>query len=113
MPIERGSWRNIATWPALNLQLARLTDVFTGSDRVATQRLDATAALALTWPQTLIESDTTGGAVTLTLPDPATVPGFRVEVVKLGGAPALTANGVTVTAFAGFVSTGANWRRVG
>ena len=93
MPIERGSWKVVSGWPTLNQQLSRLVDVFTGSDRVATLPVAAT------------------GAVALTLPSAPTVPGYRVEVVKLG-ANALTVNGETITAAACFIATPTVWRRL-
>jgi hypothetical protein len=111
MPIERGSWKVVSGWPTLNQQLSRLVDVFTGSDRVATLPVAATGAVSLTWPQTLVEATTTAGAVALTLPPAPTVPGYRVEVVKLG-ANALTVNGETITAAACFVATPTVWRRL-
>jgi hypothetical protein len=95
MPIERGSWKVVSGWPTLNQQLTRLVDVFTGSDRVANVAVSSTGALALTWPMTLVTVNTTAGNVTLTLPLPATVPGFRVEVKKV-----TAANTVTLTSSA-------------
>jgi len=54
------------------------------------QRVAATATVSLTWPLTLVLADTTAGNVTLTLPAPATVPGFRLDVKKLIAANTLT-----------------------
>ena len=112
MPIERQRWAPAPTLEQANAQLKRTVEVFDNSMRTQVQRVNATTLLALTWPQTLVESDTTAGAVTLTFPSAATVPGFRVDAVKTAGANALTVNSVTVTTYAGWVSTGAAWRRV-
>ena len=87
-------------------------EVFDAAVRTQVQRVNATATLALTWPQTLVESDTTAGAVVLTFPAAATVPGFRLDAVKTAGANALTVNSVVVTTYAGWISTGVAWRRV-
>ena len=112
MPVERQRWAPAPTLDQANTQLKRTVEVLDTSCRVQRVTANATATLTLTWPSTLVESDTTAGAVTLTLPSAATVPGFRVDVVKTAGANTLTANSVTVTTFAGFISTGAAWRRV-
>lgn len=113
MPIEHQRWAPVASAPPeLNRQLRRAFEVFDASDRYSTQTANADAALTLTYPLTLVESDTTAGAVTLTFPAAATVPGFRVDAVKTAGGNTLTVNSVTVTTFAGWVSTGAAWRRV-
>lgn len=111
-PIERQTWREVGNWAEANQVLRRAFAVFTASDRYQPLTANASTTLGLTYPRTVVESDTTGGAVTLTFPDPATVPGFRVEVVKVSGGNTLTANSVTVTTFAGWISTGAAWRRV-
>lgn len=122
MPIERQRWIDVRVPLALvrlegiirqvNTQLRRAFDVFDACDRYSTQAANADAALTLTYPLTLVESDTTAGNVTLTFPAAATVPGFRVDAVKTAGGNTLTVNSVTVTTFAGWVSTGAAWRRV-
>jgi hypothetical protein len=111
MPIERAAWRSVASWADLTRQMQRLVDVFVGSDRYAVLPVNASGALALTWPRTLVEGDATAGAVALLLPPAHTVPGFRVEVVKLG-AHALTVNGTAVATAAAWISTGALWRQV-
>jgi len=112
MPIERQNWVPASTLVDANARLRRTVEVLDNAVRYATVRANATSTLALTYPMTLVESDTTSGAVTLTLPTAADVPGFRVDVVKTAGSNTLTANGVTITANAGWVSTGAAWRRV-
>jgi hypothetical protein len=112
VPVERQRWVPVASWAELNAKLRRLVEVLDISARYATLPVSATATLPLTYPQTLVEADTGAGAVTLTLPAPGTVPGFRVDVVKVAGAAALVVDGVTVAARAGWVSTGAAWRQV-
>lgn len=120
MPVERASWVSVPggalkerAWDVLNGRLARGFDLVDTGTRVQTQTVNATATLALTWPQTLVESNTTAGAVTLTFPDATTVPGFHVYAVKTAGGNTLTVNSVAVTTYAQWVSTGAAWRRVG
>lgn len=112
MPIERATWRAIGSFADLNRQLHRLVDVFTGSDRYAVLPVNASGALALTWPRTLVEGTTTAGAVALLLPPANTVPGFRVEVLRVAGTNALTVNGTAVPTAAAWISTGALWRQV-
>lgn len=112
MAIERQSWRAVFAWDALNALATRIVDVLDGNDRVALRTANSTATLALGRPQTLVESDTTAGAVVLTLPDVAGHVGYVVYVVKTAGANALTVNGVTVTARAAWVSSGSAWRQV-
>lgn len=113
MPVERQRWVPTQLWDALNARLRRIVEVLDASARRDVVRVTATATVALTYPQTLVEADTGGGAVTLTLPDTQAHPGYRVEVVKTGGGNALTVQGDTVTSYASWVSTGAAWRRVG
>lgn len=112
MPIERQNWVPATTLTDANARLRRTVEVLDTSVRYAVLPATATTTLALTWPMTIVEGDTSGGAVTLTLPAANTVPGFRVDVVKVTGANALTANSVTVTTWASWISTGAAWRRV-
>lgn len=81
--------------------------------RYATVVANASGTLALPGTFTLVESDTTGGAVALTFPAPADHAGARVDVVKVAGASLLTVAGSTVTTHASWISTGAAWRRVG
>lgn len=90
MPIERQSWRPVTTWDGLTAIMRRAFEVFTTSDRADVARVSATSTLALTWPITLVLVTTSGGNVTLTLPAPQTVPGYRVEVKKLDAANTLT-----------------------
>lgn len=90
MPIERQSWRPVTSWDGLTAIMRRAFEVFTQSDRVDVQSVSATGTVALTWPRTVVLVTTTGGNVTLTLPSPQTVPGFRVEVKKLTAANTLT-----------------------
>lgn len=113
MPIERQRWIPTESGAETNTQLRRVVEVLDTADRVQTQAVTATKTVALTWPATLLDCDTTAGAVTVTFPGAATVTGFRVDAVKAGGANSLTVNGVTVTTYAAWVSTGAAWRRVG
>lgn len=113
MPIERVGWRAVHAWDPLNAQLGRAHDVLDGNDRVVTLTATATSTLALGRPRSLIEADTTAGAVALTLPSAPGHVGYTVHVVKTAGASALTVNGTPVTTFATFVSTGALWRQVG
>jgi hypothetical protein len=112
MPVERQRWAPAPTLDQANAQLKRTVEVFDASLRTQVQRVNATATLALTWPHTLVESDTTAGAVVLTFPAAATVPGFRIDAVKTAGANVLTVNSATVTTYAGWISTGVTWRRV-
>lgn len=88
--VERQTWRPVTTWDGLTAVMKRAFDVFTASDRAAQQSVSATGPLGLTWPMTLVLVTTSGGNVTLTLPAPADVPGFRVEVKKLTAANTLT-----------------------
>lgn len=90
MPIERQRWSPASTFEIANAQLKRTVEVLDTSARFQVQRVAATATVALTWPLTLVLADTTAGNVTLTLPAPATVPGFRLEVKKLIAANTLT-----------------------
>ena len=90
MPIERQSWRPVASWDGLTAIMRRAFEVFTQSDRLDVQAVSSTGTVALTWPRTLLLVTTSGGNVTLTLPAPQTVPGFRVEVKKLTAANTLT-----------------------
>lgn len=113
MPVERQRWIPAQAWDALNARLRRVVEVLDISARVAVLEAASSTTLPLTYPQTLVEADTAAGAVVLTLPAAAQHPGFRVEVVKTGGANALTVAGDTVTSYASWVSTGAAWRRVG
>lgn len=90
MPIERQSWKPVTTWEGLTTVMKRAFDVFTVSDRTAIQSVAATGLLDLTWPRTLVLVNTTGGSVTVALPAPNTVPGFRVSVKKMTTANTLT-----------------------
>jgi hypothetical protein len=74
---------------------------------------NVTGTVALAEALSIIESDTTAGAVTVTLPAAAAHPGYRVDVVKTGGGNTLTVEGATVAAYGAWISTGAAWRRVG
>jgi hypothetical protein len=113
MPAERQTWSPKSTVSGINAGLGRVVDVLDAQDRVHTLVENASAALVLTYVQTLVESDTTAGAVTLTFPSAATHPGFRVTSVKTAGGNTLTVHGLAVTTFASWASTGSNWRRVG
>lgn len=112
MPVERQAWTDAQAWPAANPRLARAFDVFDASDRYVTQALTATKAVALASPLTLLDCDTSAGAVALTLPSAAAHVGYRVDVSKTAGANALTVNGTAVTTAAAWISTGALWRAV-
>lgn len=112
MAIERQVWRTVRNWPELNAMAGRIVDVLDGNARVGLRTAPATATLALGRPQTLVESDTTAGAVALTLPEAAAHVGYVVYVVKTAGGNALTVNGTTVTARATWVSSGSAWRQV-
>lgn len=90
MPVERQRWAPAPTLEQANAQLRRTVEVLDTSCRYQVQRLAATATLSLTWPLTLILADTTAGNVTITLPAPATVPGFRMDVKKTVAANTLT-----------------------
>lgn len=121
MPIERQSWRPVFSWDGLTAIMRRAFEVFTTSDRLDVQTVSATADLALTWPMSLVLVDTSGGNVTLTLPSPQTVPGFRVEVKKQTAANTLTVasaaniDGAATVAWTtqydstSFVSTSSTW----
>ena len=113
MAVERQSWVPQADVDGINARLRRSMEVLDTSARVQSQTVNATATLALTWPDSLVQSDTSAGAIIIAFPTAATVPGFRVAAVKTAGSNALTVNGLTVTAFATWVSTGAIWRQVG
>jgi len=94
MPRERMGWLPVATWGGnINGMLRRLWDLAENSTRWDYKTISATATLDLSWPSTVIEVDTTAGSVTLTLPPLATVPGYRVEVVKTVAANTLTIDG--------------------
>ena len=90
MPVERQRWSPAPSLDIANAQLKRTVEVLDTSCRYQVQRPSATATLALTWPLTLVLADTTAGNVTLTLPAPATVPGFRLDVKKLVAGNTLT-----------------------
>ena len=90
MPIERQRWTPALDWAPANAQLRRTVEVLDTSARVDVRRLSASATLAPTFPHTLVVVDTTSGNVTVTLPAPATVPGFRFEVKKTVAANTLT-----------------------
>ena len=113
MPVERQRWVPQEDIDGVNARLRRPLEVFDTADRVQSSTQNVTATLALTWPDSLVQSDTTAGAVVLSFPVAATVPGFRVAVVKTAGGNTLTVNGVTVATFATWVSTGVVWRQVG
>lgn len=81
--------------------MRRAFEVFTTSDRLDVQTVSATGNLALTWPLSLVLVDTTAGNVTLTLPAPQTVPGYRVEVKKQ-----VAANTVTLSSAANIDGSG-------
>ena len=110
--IERQYWAKVASLDEAQAQLTRRCAIFDASDRTHTIVQSTTATIAPIYPNTLYESDTTAGAVTLTFPAASTVPGFRIESVKTAGANALTVNALVVTTFAAWVSTGTTWRRV-
>lgn len=112
MAIERIRWRPCTTLDEANAQLRRALEVLDTNTRTAVLAVGITATLQPTYPTTMVEADTTVGAVVLTFPAASTVPGFRFDVVKVTGANTLTANSVVVTTFAGWVSSGTNWRRV-
>jgi hypothetical protein len=84
MPIERQRWTPTTDWAPANAQLRRTVETLDSSARVDIRRMDASGTVGLTYPHTLVVVDTTSASVTVTLPDPATVPGFRVEVKKTG-----------------------------
>lgn len=113
MPAERQRWIDTTTWGDANAQLRRRCDVFDAGMRVHPLAYDATATVAITFPRVLVKSDTTAGAVALTLPDAAAHVGFEVKVKKTAGANALTVNGTSVTTFGTWVSDGAAWQQVG
>lgn len=79
--------------PTLNARLKRTVEVLDVSARVDTQSIAATATLALTYPMTQVDIDTTAGSVTLTLPPAASVPGFLVMAVKTVAANTATLDG--------------------
>jgi hypothetical protein len=90
VPIERQRWTPALDWAPANAQLKRTVEVLDTSARVDVRRVSASATLAPTFPHTLVVVDTTAGNVTVTLPNPATVPGFRFEVKKTVAANACT-----------------------
>ena len=120
MPRERASWVPALDWTVLNNRLRRLADIVEGDGRVQVQQVNADATLALTWPRTLVLTDTTAGNVTVTLPPAASVVGYEVVVRKDAGGNTLTYDGagsetingsatLAVTTTARLVSTGARW----
>jgi len=111
--VERTRWVPASSMVDANARLRRAFEVVDQSARVVPVVVTASGVQALVYPQTLLDVDTTAGARAVTLPAPATVPGFRVQVVKTAGANALTVNTVSVATRATFVSTGAAWRQVG
>lgn len=113
MPNERQRWLRATSLEQVNARMSRHLEVLDNSDRADVLTVNVTATVALTYPQTLGESNTTAGAVVVTLPVASSVPGFRVEWVKVAGANALTVNGVSVATFVAFRSSGAAWRQVG
>ena len=113
MPVERQHWVPTDTWGMANAQLTRRFDVLDASVRVAPLTHNATATVALTFPTSLVKSDTTAGAVALTLPNAAAHVGFTVHAKKTAGANALTVNGTTVSTFGTWVSDGSSWQQVG
>ena len=113
MAVERQRWVPQEDIDGINARLRRSMEVLDTSARVQVSTQNTTATLALTWPDSLVESDTTAGVIVLSFPVAATVPGFRVAVVKTAGGNTLTVNGVAVATFATWVSTGVVWRQVG
>lgn len=120
MARERASWVPAFDWPVLNNRLRRLADIVEGDGRVAVQQVNATATLTLTWPRTLVLTDTTAGNVTVTLPPAAAVVGYEVLARKDAGGNTLTYDGagsetingsatLAVSTTARLVSTGARW----
>jgi hypothetical protein len=126
MPRERMSWVKVLDMAALNVRLRRMFDLTEGSTRYDVKRIAASATLDLTWPQTLLDVDTTAGNVTVTLPAAGEVPGYCVQAVKVTAANTFTlaaAAGETISGAASWprttqwdtytvVSTGAAWRIV-
>lgn len=110
MPSERQRWINAPDLAAVNIRMPRHIETFDKSDRYAALTQNTTATIALTYPLTLLQCDTTAGAVVITLPSAASVPGYRVDALKTAGANALTVSGTSVTASKAFISTGALWR---
>jgi hypothetical protein len=120
VPIERPVWRPTDVWNRVNQQLTRLMDVLALSDRYGVEVVSTTQALAVTYPRTVVLASTPAN-VTLTLPDPRTVPGFRVEIKKQTSANTLTVasafliDGAPSLAWStqyqsySVVSTGATW----
>jgi sRNA-binding carbon storage regulator CsrA len=91
VPVERQRWTPTLDWAPANAQLRRTVEVLDTSARVDVRPVSASLTLAPTFPHTLVVVDTTAGNVTVTLPAPATVPGFRVEIKKTVAANTLTA----------------------
>jgi hypothetical protein len=103
MARERMTFVRVPEWSAqANTQMQRVVALADGSTRTDVKAIAATGTLTLTWPFTLLEVDTTGGNVTVTLPPLATVPGYRVDVKKL-----VAANTATIAAASGETIDGA------
>lgn len=111
MARERMTFVRVPEWTAqANTLMQRLWALADGSTRTDVKSIAVTGTLTLTWPFTLCEVDTTAAAVTVTLPDPATVPGYRVDALRVAGANTATVGATVVTTGHTFISTGAVWR---
>lgn len=111
MSIERLTWVPVPDRVAFNGALKRRVETLDKQRRYQLLAMDADGVARLTYPLTLVMVNTTGGAVAVMLPAAATVLGYRVSVVR-EGANSVTVDGDSVPEYAGFISTGAAWRRV-
>lgn len=119
MAIERLAWIRTSAWPALNAWMQRAIDVLTGSDRWATIAVSSTSNLVVTWPLSLVGVNTSGGAVSLTLPRAADVSGFEIAIKRTAGASTLTmlaavgdtidGSGSLTSNAVRLISTGSSW----
>lgn len=127
MPRERFAWLRQRVWnDRADAQLRRNMELAEGSTRYDVKQISATGTVDLTWPQTMLEVDTSGGDVTVTLPAAADVVGYCMQVVKTEAANTVTVDADGSETISGsatvawttqhetrtIVSNGAGWRIV-
>jgi hypothetical protein len=83
------------TFDGVNSRLRSTVEVLDLSARADFRTMSATGTLSPTYPDTLLAVDSSGGARVITLPDPLTVPGFRVTIVRDGGSLVSVTDGTT------------------
>lgn len=115
MTIELQRWVPSNTIPDINAQLRRRVEVLDKSARAQAVSMITSGTMPLEFPTSTVVADTVIGALALTLPDAATVPGYTVTVVRSGTSRVTVTDGSTTWGLeqsgdsATFVSNGAGW----